>query len=62
MLVIYCLKDVSIFTGNHGGPEFAAIAAVVGLHCWKRQMLLSIAGERLFICCWRSLCFAEGYV
>lgn len=45
MQVIYWLKDVSIFTGNHGIPEFAAIAAVAGLHCWKRQMLLSIAGR-----------------
>lgn len=44
MLVIYCLKDVSIFAGNRGIPEFVAIVAVVGLHFWKRQMLLSIAG------------------
>ena len=31
LLVIYCLKDVSILTG-------------IMLHVWKRQMLLSIAG------------------
>lgn len=43
MLVIYCLKDVSITTGSHGIPEFIAIAVVVALHLWKRQMLLSIA-------------------
>ena len=43
MLVIYSLKDVSVFVGNHGIPEFAAIAIVVALHFWKRQMLLSIA-------------------
>ena len=44
MLVVYCLKNVSIFTGSHGIPEFISIAAVTGLHLWKRQMLLSIAG------------------
>lgn len=43
MLVIYCLKDVSLLSGNHGLPELIAIAVVVGLHLWKRQMLLSIA-------------------
>ena len=44
MLVIYCLKDVSVFTGSHGIPELLAIGVVVGLHVWKRQMLISIAG------------------
>lgn len=44
LLVVYCLKDVSILTGSHGLPELMAIAAVVALHLWKRQMLLSIAG------------------
>lgn len=44
LLVIYCLKNISIFTGSHGVPELIAIAATVILHLWKRQMLLSIAG------------------
>lgn len=44
LLVIYCLKDVEIMGGSHGVPEFLSIAAVVVLHRWKRQMLLSIAG------------------
>lgn len=44
MLVIYCLKEVNILVGNHGIPEFIAIGVVTGLHFWKRQMLLSIAG------------------
>lgn len=43
MLVIYSMKDVNILIGNHGLPELIAIAVVVGLHLWKRQMLLSIA-------------------
>lgn len=44
LLVIYCLKNVSLFAGSHGLPEFVSIGLVVILHCWKRQMLLSIAG------------------
>jgi branched-subunit amino acid transport protein AzlD len=44
LLVIYCLKNVSIFSGSHGLPELIAIVLVVALHLWKRQMLLSIAG------------------
>ena len=44
LLVIYSLKNVSIFAGSHGIPEFISIAVVIGLHLWKRQMLLSIAG------------------
>lgn len=43
LLVIYCLKNVSLFVGSHGLPELIAIAVVVLLHLWKRQMLLSIA-------------------
>lgn len=44
LLIIYCLKDVSIFSGSHGLPELIAIALVIGLHYWRKQMLLSIAG------------------
>lgn len=44
LLVIYCLKNVSIIGGSHGIPELIAIVCVIGLHLWKRQMLLSIAG------------------
>lgn len=44
LLVVYCLKNVSLFTGSHGLSELISIALVVLLHLWKRQMLLSIAG------------------
>ncbi len=47
LLVVYCLKNVSIFTGSRGVPEFLSIAVVIVLHMWKRQMLLSIAGGTL---------------
>lgn len=44
LLVVYCLKNVSLFTGSRGIPEAVSIAVVIALHLWKRQMLLSIAG------------------
>ena len=47
LLVIYRLRNVSIFSGTHAIPELISIAVVVVLHLWKRQMLLSIAGGTL---------------
>ena len=44
MLVIYCLKDVSLLRFPYGLPELLACAAVVVLHVWKRNSLLSIGG------------------
>ena len=44
MLVVYCLKDVNLAAAPHGLPELIAIAAVVGLQCWKRNSLVSILG------------------
>ena len=44
MLVIYCLKNVSLFSGNHAIPELIVIAATTALHLWRKNMLLSIAG------------------
>ncbi len=43
MLVVYCLKDVSILSGSHGLPELIAIAVTIALHLWKKQLLLSVA-------------------
>ena len=43
MLVVYCLKDVQILSGSHGLPELIAIALIVAVHLWKRNMLLSVA-------------------
>ena len=47
MLVVYCLKSVSITKAPHGLPEFLAIAAVVLVHKWKHNTLLSILGGTL---------------
>ena len=43
MLVVYCLKNVTILEGTHSIPEAIAIIAVILVHILKRQMLLSIA-------------------
>ena len=42
LLTVYCFKNVSWLSGTHGAPELLASAAVVGLHLWKRNNLLSI--------------------
>ena len=44
MLVIYCLKDVSLQAAPHGLPEGIAAVSVAGLQAWKRNSLLSILG------------------
>lgn len=44
MLIVYCLRNVSVFESNHALPEIIAIAVTIGLHRWRHQMLLSIAG------------------
>ena len=48
LLVAYCLKDVSLIAAPHGIPEALGLAAVTGLHLWKRNVLLSIAGGTVF--------------
>ena len=50
MLVFYCLKSVSLVTAPHGLPELIACVAVVLLHLWKRNTLLSIiAGTAVYM-------------
>lgn len=44
LLVVYCLKGVSLLEGSHGLPELIAIGAVAALHLCFRKTLLSIAG------------------
>ncbi|MDD6012728.1 MAG: branched-chain amino acid transporter permease [Oscillospiraceae bacterium] len=43
LLIIYCLKNVSVFSGSHGIPELIAIVITGALQLWKKQMLLSIS-------------------
>ena len=44
MLVIYCFKNISIFSGSRGLPELIASAFVILIHKWRHNLLLSIAG------------------
>jgi branched-subunit amino acid transport protein AzlD len=43
LLVVYCLKGMTIFTAPHGLPELIAVLTVVLLHWYKKNSLLSIA-------------------
>ena len=47
LLVVYCLKDVNIFSGSRGIPELIAVVFIVIIHKWKKNVLLSIAGGTL---------------
>jgi branched-subunit amino acid transport protein AzlD len=44
LLVVYCLKNVSLAAAPYGIPELIGVAAVVLLHIWKGSALLSIGG------------------
>lgn len=44
LLVVYCYRNVDVLSGGHGWPELLASAVVVGLHLWRKSMILSIAG------------------
>lgn len=48
MLLVYCLKDVSLLTFSHGLPEAISLLAITGIHLWKRNILLSVGGGTLF--------------
>ena len=44
MLIVYCLKGVTPLAYPYGLPEVIAVGAVVGLHLWRRNTLVSILG------------------
>ena len=44
MLVVFCLKNVSLVSAPYGLPELISCAMVVLLHVWKRNTLISIIG------------------
>jgi Predicted branched-chain amino acid permeases (azaleucine resistance) len=50
MLVIYCLKSVSVLRWPFGLPELIAVVAVILLHRWKHNTFLSVgAGTVLYM-------------
>lgn len=44
LLVIYCLKGVSLTSKPFGLPELIGVIGTVSLHLWKRNSLISIGG------------------
>lgn len=44
MLVVYCLKGISVTAAPYGIPELVGVLSVVLLHIWKRNSIISIAG------------------
>ena len=42
MLVVYCLRDVSLAASPYGIPELVAVACVVAVQAWRRNSLASI--------------------
>ena len=44
LLIVYCLKDVSLLSFPHGIPEAIGRLSVAILHKWKGNALLSIFG------------------
>ena len=59
MLVIYCLRYIDFLSGNRGLPELVAALAVVLLHVWKRNNLLSVfGGTALYMILVQNLTFA----
>lgn len=43
LLVVYSLRNTAITAAPYGIPEAVALLLTVVLHCWKRNMLLSIS-------------------
>lgn len=44
LLVVYCLRHVPLFADGHPAPELLSAAVTAGLHLWRRNMMLSMAG------------------
>jgi branched-subunit amino acid transport protein AzlD len=58
MLVVYCLKDVSVLSAPYGIPELVSILAVVFLHRKKHNLALSIGGGTLLYMLFVQVIFA----
>lgn len=47
MLVVYCLKGIHPASFPYALPELLAVVAVIALHLWKKNTMLSIGGGTL---------------
>ena len=43
LLLVYCLKGVSLTAAPYGIPELIGVAVTAAIHLWRRNTLLSIA-------------------
>lgn len=48
MLVVYCLKNITLLHAPFAFPELISIVVIAVLHIWKKNTLLSIGGGALF--------------
>ena len=48
LLIVYCLKDVTVTEGSHGFPELIALAVVALSYLWKRNTIFSVVIGTLF--------------
>lgn len=60
LLLVYSLRNVSFASAGQWLPECIAIAVTAGLHLWRRNSLLSIAGAPSPICCWCRWYLPDG--
>ncbi|MDD2190320.1 MAG: AzlD domain-containing protein [Eubacteriales bacterium] len=58
MLIIYCLRNVSILSSPFGLPELVGVAAVALLHLWRKNNLISILGGTVIYMVMVQLVFA----
>ena len=42
LLIVYCLRDVSLREAPHALPELIALAIVSGTYLWKRNTIFSV--------------------
>ena len=48
MLIVYCLRNISVFESPFGIPELIAVVTVAALHLWRKNNLISILGGTVF--------------
>ena len=50
LLIVFCLKDISLKSPVYGLPEIISIGCIITLHYWKENTLLSIgAGTVIYM-------------
>jgi len=50
LLIVYCLRDVSVMEGSHAIPEIISMAVASLTYLWKRNSIFSVvAGTALYM-------------